>query len=66
MADYGVPPWDDEVDYTPATGAACFATTPTGLWVTMVSTGPATGNVTDPDAVGQTIMEALLIMICEL
>ena len=55
IADYGVPTWDDEVDYTPATDAACFATTATGLWVTMVSTGPATGNVTDPDAVGQTI-----------
>ena len=24
IADYGVPTWDDEVDYTPATDAACF------------------------------------------
>ena len=55
VAAYGVPTWDAEVNYTPASDAACFATTTTGLWLTFTATGPATGNATDPDAVGQTI-----------
>ena len=51
----GVPAWDVEVDYTPASDAACFVTTAAGLWLTDTATGPATGNATDPDAQNQAI-----------
>ena len=51
----GVPAWDAAVDYTPASDAACFVTTPAGLHLTNTATGPATGNATDPDSAGQTI-----------
>ena len=55
VAAMGVPAWDVAVDYTPATDAACFVTTPTGLHVTNTATGPSTGNATDPDSAGQTV-----------
>ena len=55
IAAMGVPEWDIEVDYTPASDAACFVTTTTGLHVTRMNTGPAYSNATDPDASGQTI-----------
>ena len=61
VAAYGVPAWDAEVDYTPASDAACFATTATGLHLTNTATGPATGNATDPDAVGQDGLEDVLM-----
>ena len=51
----GVPAWDAEVNYTPASDAACFATTPTGLHVTFTNTGPTYSNPTDPDSSGQTL-----------
>ena len=55
MARFGVPQWDAEVDYRPTADAHCFVTTRTGLWVTDQPTGPAFGNATDPDQVGQDI-----------
>ena len=55
IANTGVPAWDTDVDYTPATDAHCFVTTATGLWRTNTATGPGTGNATDPDAAGQTV-----------
>ena len=51
----GVPEWDTAIDYTPASDAACFVTTATGLHLTRTNTGPTYGNATDPDAVGQTL-----------
>lgn len=51
----GVPAWDTDVDYTPASDAACFVTTATGLHLTRTNTGPAYGNATDPDASGQAV-----------
>ena len=56
-----VPEWDVEVDYTPASDAACFVTTSTGLHVTRMNTGPTYGNATDPDASGQAVWTALLM-----
>ena len=55
IAATGVPAWDAEVNYTPASDAACFTTTSTGLHLTRTNTGPAYGNATDPDAVGQQV-----------
>ena len=55
IAATGVPAWDVEVDYRPVADAACFVTTPTGLHLTRVDTGPTFGNATDPDAPGQTV-----------
>ena len=54
----GVPAWDAAVDYRPdlvEARAACFATTPTGLWVTVINTGPSFGNATDPELSGQAV-----------
>ena len=55
IAAMGVPAWDVEVDYTPASDAACFVTTATGLHLTRTNTGPVYGNATDPDDSTQTI-----------
>ena len=55
FANGGVPAWDVEVDYTPASDAACFTTTATGLHLTTTNTGPTYGNATDPDAIGQAV-----------
>ena len=55
FAEMGVPAWDVEVDYTPASDAACFVTTTTGLHLTRTNTGPTYSNATDPDAVGQVV-----------
>ena len=54
-AEYGVPPWDETVNYRPSADAHCFVTKPSGLWVTNQNTGPEFGNETDPDTVGQQI-----------
>ena len=62
IAATGVPAWDVEVDYQPASDAACFVTTPTGLWLTTTNTGPTYSNATDPDASGQArVVEAILM-----
>ena len=55
IAAMGVPAWDVEVDYRPATNTACFVTTATGLHLTFTNTGPAFSNATNPDASGQTV-----------
>ena len=55
IAAMGIPEWDVELDYTPASDAACFVTTSSGLWLTFTNTGPTYGNATDPETAGQTI-----------
>ena len=55
IASMGVPQWDVALNYSPASDALCFATTPTGLWVTDQNTGPAYGNATDPDTPSQQV-----------
>ena len=55
IATMGIPAWDAENDYRPASDAACFVTTATGIWVTQQNTGPAFGNATDPDAANQDV-----------
>ena len=55
IAATGVPAWDTAIDYTPASDAACFVTTATGLHLTLTNTGPTYGNATDPDASGQAV-----------
>ena len=62
IAARGVPEWDAEVDYTPASDAACFVTTATGLHVTRMNTGPTYGNATDPDAMRADCLAALIDM----
>ena len=55
IAAMGVPAWDVEIDYIPATNTACFVTTDTGLHLTFTNTGPSFSNATDPDASGQAV-----------
>ena len=55
IAAMGIPEWDVDLDYTPASDAACFVTTDGGLWLTFTDTGPTYGNATDPDSSGQTV-----------
>jgi len=52
---FGVHPWSDVQNFAPSDGNAAFSMTPSGIWYTFTSTGPAFGNATDPDSVGQTI-----------
>ena len=54
VANYGVLPWDGEVSYAHTAAAAVFVTTPTGLHVSLRSSGPAHGGAVNPDTGGQT------------
>ena len=60
-----MPAWDTAIDYTPASDAACFVTTATGLHITRTNTGPTYGNSTDPDASGQTLWQIVLIWLAK-
>ena len=61
IAATGVPAWDTAIDYTPASDAACFVTTATGLHLTLTNTGPTYGNATDPDASWADALEIVLM-----
>ena len=52
---YGVLPWDPEVDYPHDENGASFVTTDSSLWVSNEANGPRYGNATDPVQGGQTI-----------
>lgn len=55
IGQHGVAQWNANIDYVPTDTAACFVTTPTGLWLTRVSTGPRFGNAVSPDVLGQSV-----------